>query len=656
MIAPPMHTAASLRQTSAPALLLDWARRAPTRVALRAKRRGLYEERSWQELALRVARSARVLESLGFTRGERLAIMGDACEEWLLLDLACQSLGGITYGIYPTASASEVAFQMRDGGARIFVAEDQEYVDRILGVIDELPQVRHVLVIDATALFMLDDPRVVSLDTMLEDAGAPRVQGEGMPRVPGSFWDPASEAAADAEIEWLGERVARIGPDDPAFIVYTSGTTGHPKGALVSHGRHLAGTHNLILHYPALAHADATTVAYLPLCHVLGRDIAITLPLLGGPVPHLGESAEDLPTTLFEVAPTVLFTVPRYLQKFASQVLTSVRNATPLKRWIFERALALGTREARARWAMPPAERTRRSSGYRLARVAAFRPVLNKLGFDRLRLLISGGAPLAADTALFWQMLGVNVCEMYGQTETAGAIIAGQQGPFPQPGDVGTAAEGIELKLRPLGDDPREGELLIRSDYRFDGYWGQPEATDALFDDGWLASGDVGRMEDGRLRLVDRARDFFVTAGGKTLSPTAIENAVRGSRFVSEVVAIGHARRFVSALVEIDEDAVADWARAHGVLFAGFTDLTRRPEVISLIQGEIDRANETLARVEQIKRFSILPKTLDPEEEGEPVTPTRKVKRQQMIERFSVLVDAMYGSTEEEMLQRAVGS
>ncbi|MEZ5650712.1 MAG: AMP-binding protein [Burkholderiaceae bacterium] len=651
-----------LRATSAPRLLVDRARLEPDRPALRVKLRGLYRARSWRELAGRVAIAARVLQSLGFARGDRLAIMGDACEEWIVLDLACQSLGGITYGIYPTASVAELDYQMRDGGAIIFVAEDQEYVDRILPVADSLPALRRIVVIDATALFMMDDPRVVALDALLARDAEPDRSGQpspahsdGVSATRNTFTDAPdlwqrSRRQRDDDLAWLAEQAARVGPEDPAFIVYTSGTTGHPKGALVSHGRHLAGTYNLISHYPALTREGASTVAYLPLCHVLGRDIAITLALLGGPVPHLGESVEDLSTTLFEVAPTVLFTVPRYLQKFASQILTAVGNADRLKRSIFAWALRSARRAVQIRW---HAQCRRPGLTYRIAHALAFRPVLNKLGFNRLELAISGGAPMPNDTAIFWQMLGVNLCEMYGQTETAGAIISGQRGPFPRPGSVGEAAAGIELRLRGDGD---EGEVLIRSDHRFDGYWGQPQATAELFEDGWLATGDVGRLEQGQLRLIDRARDFFVTAGGKTLSPSTIENAVRGSRFIAEVVVIGHARRFVSALIEIDEEAVADWALSQGVAFAGFTDLTRRAEVIALIQGEIDRANEALARVEQIKRFSILPKMLDPEEEGEPVTPTRKVKRQQMVERFADLVEAMYGSDEEIRLQEAVGS
>jgi long-chain acyl-CoA synthetase len=285
-----------------------------------------------------------------------------------------------------------------------------------------------------------------------------------------------------------------------------------------------------------------------------------------------------------------------------------------------------------------------------LARAAAFRPLLNKLGFDALTLVISGGAPLPPETMALWQIWGVNVCEIYGQTEEAGAIITGQRERFPRPGDVGTLGPGWELKL----DD--SGEILIRGAHVFESYWGNEAATrEVRADDGWLRTGDVGEWKDGRLRLVDRARDFMVTAGGKTLAPATIENALRASPYVAEVAVFGHARKYLTALVEIDYETVADWARTHDIAYAGFTSLAGHPRVTALIGAEVERANTQLARVEQIKAFRILPKALDPEEEGEPVTPTRKVKRAQMYARFRDLVESMYGDAEERLLAAEAG-
>ncbi|HEX6414893.1 MAG TPA: AMP-binding protein [Burkholderiales bacterium] len=598
-------------------LLAERARNDPGGLAYRAKTLGLYEEVRWDEYAARVASCAEGYRRLGLKRRERVAIMGDACAAWTIADLGAQAAGAVTFGIYPTASAAEVEYQLRDADASIFVAEDQEYVDKVLPLLERLPRLRCIIVIDDSAMFAYDDDRITRFEELMAKPGDP-----------------------------LHSLCESIGADDPAFIVYTSGTTGHPKGALVTHAVHVAAAQNMIEHYPQLAKTGQRTVIYLPLCHILGRDMGITLPLLGGPTPHFGEDVEDLPRTLYEVAPTVLVTVPRYLQKFASQVLIRIGHTTALKAAAYRLAMSIGRRHTRARW------EGRAAGGmlYALARLLVFRPLLEQLGLDEVELAISGGAPLAPETAALWQIWGVNLVEIYGQTEEAGAIISGQRGPFERPGNVGTVASGWELKLDP------GGEILVRGPHVFAEYLNHPEATrEVKGADGWLRTGDVGELKDGTLRLVDRARDFIVTAGGKTLSPSYIENLLRASPYVAEAMIIGHGRKYVTALVEIDYDAVADWARTRDIAYSGFTSLAQHAEVSRLIAMEIDKANAALARVEQVKRFRILPKALDPEDEGEPVTPTRKVKRALMLERFKALVESMYDEREEQLVAREIG-
>jgi long-chain acyl-CoA synthetase len=626
MTAMPSADREALRRKSAPQLLCERARTMPDSVAFRSKHLGLYRERSWRGYATLVARTARAFAKVGLARGERVAIMGDACEEWMVCDLAAQSLGAIVYGIYPTASASEVEYQMRDGGAVLFIAENQEYVDKILPMADRLPELKWIVVLDDAAMFAYAHPKLRTCEALLAAAGAP-------------------------DLGWLEQQVARLDPNAPAFIVYTSGTTGHPKGALVAHGKHLAAAANIVDHYPTLAQKEHRAVAYLPLCHVLGRDVAVTLPLISRLVPHFGEHPEDLATTLFETAPTILVTVPRYLQKFASQVLLGILNSSGTKRAIADLAMGFARGHAKRRWNGKAG--VGREALYRACRVGVFVPILNKLGFDRLELVICAGAPLPPETMALWQMLGVNVVEMYGQTETAGGIISGQRGPFPRPGDVGTVPAGWEVKLAQINEGLSEGhgEVLVRSPDLFECYWNNADATGALKGaDGFLRTGDIGEWRDGALRLIDRARDFIVTSGGKTISPSFIENVLRTSPFVSEVVVFGHGRKYLTALIEIDADTVSDWARNHDVPYTGFTSLATSGDVVALIGAEIARANGELARPEQIKDFRILPKALDPEEDGEPVTPTRKVKRDLMYARFKTLVEAMYDDREQQLI------
>ena len=613
-----------LRASTIPGLLVARARTRSARVAFRAKMLGVYRETTWAELAARVAAVAHGLATrFGVGRGSTLAIVGDPCPEWTIADLAGQALGAVTYGIYPTSSPGEVRFLLQHGGARIVVVEDQEHLDKTLAVLDECPDVRGVVVVDTRALFMYASPRVHR------------------------FADVEAAGRAAGSLDELARLTGAVGPDDPATIVYTSGTTGSPKGALYRHGQHLAACANILAHYPVLTEGEHRVVAMLPLCHTMGRNTAITMPLLADIVPHYPESLETYAETLYEVAPTFVFTVPRYLQKFAAHLLVGIDASSPLKRTAYRAALDLARRAAAARRDGRRAPVARMTAA--LARALVFRWLLDKVGFAHVRLLISSGAPLPPAVATLWQAWGVNLCEAYGQTETGGALVSGQRGPYPQPGDVGTPAPNIELLF---GAD---GELLVRGPDLFAGYWRDPEATAAAFREGWLATGDVvERTSAGAIRLVDRRKDLVITAGGKNVSPGQIETVLRASPYVSDAVVFGEGRKYLGALIEMDYETVAEWARGRGLTHTGYASLAAHPEVTRLLDAELRRANAALGRVEQVKAFRVLPRELDPEQEGEPVTPTRKVKRRLMLERYRDLVESMFASDEERRITAEV--
>jgi len=625
-----------LRASTIPGLLVERARARPARVAFRAKELGVYRETTWAALAARVAAVAQGLAArFGVGRGSTVAILGDPCPEWTIADLAAQALGAVTYGIYPTSAPGEVRYLLEHGGARVVIVEDQEHLDKTLAVLDDAPGVRGVIVVDTRALFMYRSTRVHR------------------------FADIEAAGRALAPVDALARLAAGVRPDDAATIVYTSGTTGHPKGALYRHGQHLAACANILAHYPILTDGEHRVVAMLPLCHTMGRNTVITMPLLADIVPHYPESLATVAESLYEVAPTFVFTVPRYLQKFAAHLLVGIDASTTLKRAAYHAALRLGAgRLSRGATALPGRDERGGVWGAIsgppmriVARGLVFRWLLEKVGFARVRLLISSGAPLPPAVATLWQVWGVNLCEAYGQTETGGALVSGQRGPYPRPGDVGAPAPNVEVAL---GDD---GELRVRGPDLFAGYWRDPEATSAAYRDGWLLTGDVAeRTAEGALRLVDRRKDLVITAGGKNVSPSQIETGLRASPYVSDAVVFGEGRKYLAALIEMDYETVAEWARERGLTHTGYASLAAHPEVTRLLDAEIARANASFGRVEQVKTFRVLPRELDPEQEGEPVTPTRKVKRRLMLERYHDLVESMFASDEERRITAEVAA
>jgi long-chain acyl-CoA synthetase len=399
--------------------------------------------------------------------------------------------------------------------------------------------------------------------------------------------------------------------------------------------------HTYLQGFPELEIGTHRTITHLPLAHLVERSMSLCLMLIANVVPHIGEEAENLRETLTEVEPTFFHAVPRVWEKIASQILVNMDRSTWVKRHAYRLAMRIGRRHAQALWQKRRPSRVL-AAGYALARALVFKPMLMKVGLHKVSAALTAGAPIPQPIQALWQTWGVNLRNLYGITEHT--LVLCQSEPFQEPGDAGVPLYPKEVRLGP------DGEIIVRGAGMFAGYWKNEEATRDVVRDGWFYTGDVAEvMPNGHFRIVDRKKDIMVTAGGKNIAPSEIENLFKSSSFISEAVLFADGRKFPSALIEIDFDTVADWARQHSVVYTGFTSLAQHPRVIQLIGREIEKANAQLARVEQAKKFRIIPKELDPEE-GD-TTPTRKVKRRHMYALFKDLVEEMYRDDAEARIE-----
>ncbi|MCH8960862.1 MAG: long-chain fatty acid--CoA ligase [Bacteroidetes bacterium] len=596
-----------------PRQFLDTVRRLGPRVALRHKEYGIWRDISWNDYYEQARNVGMALRAMGLQKGDRVAVIGDNCPEWLMIDLGVQGAGGVTVGVYTTNAWEQCRYLVNHSEAAFLFVENEEQLDKWLRFRDEAPTLQKIIVWDLEGLRDFTDPMLMTFDDLLERG---RQEAEADPDLFESYLDD-------------------IAPDDTVVIVYTSGTTGPPKGAMLTHRNVLWTVQAYADLDPQLAPRETDEVmSFLPLCHIFERLFSVFTHLTFGYTVNFVESLETVPENLREISPTLGYGVPRVWEKYASLITIKMADATWFKRTVFGLALKIGQAHAAKKLNQEPIPLGLQWS-YRLAHFAVFRKLKERLGFDRMRVAITGAAPIAPDVLRFYHAIGLNIVEGYGLTESGGVISAMRTDRI-KLGTVGQALPGLEWRI---ADD---GEIVVRSPGVFKGYFKEPEKTARTIDaNGWLYTGDIGELdEEGFLRIVDRKKDLIITAGGKNIAPQYIENKLKFSPYINDAVVVGDRRKFLTALVVLDEDNVAKYAQDHKVAFSTYAELADNPAIIELIEQEVNTVNKQLARVENIRKFRILPKRLY-EEDGE-VTPTMKVKRTSINKQYADLIEGMY--------------
>jgi len=591
-----------------PQLFSQQVARLGDRVAIRFKEYGIWHRVSWTQYGEEVERVAAALLASGLARQDNVAVLGENRPEWLYCHLGIQSAGGATCGIYPTSAPEQIKYLLNHSEARLLFVDNEEQLDKVLQVVGET-RVQLVVVWDAKGLWGFADDRVVFFDDFLK---------RGM-----VFTEAHPGAVAARRDEGL--------PEDTAMIIYTSGTTGPPKGAMLSHASILWGTAAAQQLNP-VSETDEV-VSYLPFAHVYENLISVFGGVSGGYVVNFVESMDTLFQNVREISPTYFGSVPRIWEKLASTVELRMDDSTWVKRTLYRWAVGVGRKYARVKYQPGGA-----SLGLRALYAVAYGLVLShlkrRLGFDRIRLAVCGAAPASPELFEFYHALGIPLIEGYGMTESTGVISINPVA-RPRVGTVGVALPGVEVRIA------EDGEILTRGPHVFKGYFKEPELTAQTIDEeGWLHTGDVGAWDDGYLKIMDRKKDIIITAGGKNITPAYIENKLKFSPYIQDAVVIGDRRKYLVALILIDEDNVTKFAQDQRVPFTTFQDLTQSPEIVRLIEGEVDKVNKTLSQVEGIKKVALLPRRFY-EEEGD-VTPTKKVKRRSLESRYGDLIEGLY--------------
>ena len=582
------------------------------KVWMRQKHLGIWRTWTWKQTADAVREIAAGLLSLGLAPGECVSILSNTVIEWVLADLAVLSCAGVSNGIYPTDAASQVHYLCEDSQTRVLFVEDDEQLDKALEVRTQLPLLRKIVVFDMEGLRGFHDPGVMSLHDL-------RALGRAyLQQHPGA----------------VEERARQCRPEDLAILVYTSGTTGKPKGAMHSH----AGLVFTARGYNTLIAQDERDerMCFLPLCHIAERMGGEYFALYTGSILNFVENPETVPENVREISPTVFTAVPRVWEKFYSGVMIALKEASAVQQAAYAWSIGVGEQIAAKVMAGEAVGGALRLK-FRLARALALDNVRKLIGIHRARFLVTGAAPISPELVKWYLSLGVPMLEVWGMTETCGASTGMPVGRI-KPGSIGQAAGYNEVRV-----DPATGEILVRGPNVFMGYLHLPEKTAETIDEGgWLHTGDVGSIDDeGFLRITDRMKDIIITAGGKNITPSELENELKFSPYVTDAVVIGDKRPYLTVIIMIDQENVEKYAQDHDVPFSNYESLTRAKEVQELIQGELDRVNAKFARVEQIKKFFLLETQLSAEDEE--LTPTMKLKRKLVQTKYAQRIEAMYG-------------
>jgi long-chain acyl-CoA synthetase len=611
-----------------PALLMHHARVRGDRPAIREKDLGIWQTLSWAQVAADVRRLAGAFASLGVAAGEHVAVVGENRPRLYMAMMAAQCLGAIPVPLYQDAVAEEMAYVLRDAEVGVVVVEDQEQVDKMLDVSDRCPALSRIVYDDPRGLRHYTDPRLLGWESLLAR---------------GDEW-------LRNQPDELDRRMAAIRADDTAAMFYTSGTTGKPKGVVLSH-RALIDRARAIERFEHLTDRE-DVLAYLPPAWIGQNMFSYTQFLTTGFTVNHPESPETVSIDLRDIGPTYYFAPPRVLEGLLTHVMIRMEDAGRIKRWLFDRAMRharrVGTHLLDRDGTVGPWDRLK----YALGDLAIYGPLRNILGMSRVRVAYTAGEAIGPDLFLFYRSIGINLKQLYGSTETSVFVCVQADGQV-RDDTVGPPCEGVEIRVAD------SGEIQLRSPGLFSGYYLNPEATAQSYtEDGWFHTGDAGYLDaDGQLKIIDRAKDVGHLADGSLFAPKYLENKLKFFPFIKEAVAFGAGRAEVCAFVNIDLEAVGNWAERRGLPYAGYTDLAGKPEVYALVRDCVAQVNRDLAAdprlaASQIARFLILHKELDPDDDE--LTRTRKVRRAFIAQKYAVLVEALFEGRDSQFVETEV--